>query len=278
MSNISTTTNSLSTLPPTNERKNNIAPVLDSPENIEGIDRVGFFNEETPSERAFDANSGGTILFNLPKLENYPVAERTEIPQAFQKAFENDDESKTIAVSDLFKEGGYVALGAAKSGAGAITNIFKDTLGAVVDVVKNDIAFETPKEQKQDPEKQAEEQKKVIETQYQNQVMQTTEDEITSLRNKLENEARLAPLKHEIGDLVHLQDMLSGKSSIVKDNGEIRTDLQDDVARARQEIMKTQQGGSNGLPSVGKRGMGPKMSLDDNKSGETHSTAQTAVG
>lgn len=265
MSNIPTGTNSSPNQPLPKEGKAISAPILNNQENLEGVDRAGWFDEEALKENVFDANSGGQIVFNLPKLDAFPVSQPSQ--------------DTLSTASDLFKEGAFVTLGAAKTGAGVLGNIFKETFDAVADVVKTDVAFETPKNEQKDPEKEAEEQKKKIEAQYQNNVMQQTDDEITSIRNKLEMQARMTPAKDEIADLTGLQAMLSGKNSLISESGEVRVDLQTAVAQKRKEIMDTQQGKTNQLASPAKRGSkGPGMSLEDNKSAETHSTAQTAVG
>lgn len=256
MSNTSTTQNSLNTLPLTNERKNTIAPVLDNPENIEGIDRAGWFDED-PIVKGFDATVG-SINFNDDKVVS---------PSVVSEIFSGSDQWISIKATDIANKTAAVASKTvnvvgdiASAGKDAGVDLFNQIIG------KNE-APETPS----DPKKQEEENKKIIENQYVTQTQQDIADTISSIQKFLANEAQITPLKQEVSKLTGLPEWLT---DIVSANGEIRTDLIDDVDKAKKAILESQKTSTQVLSSASKTG-GQGANLNQNQAAEGASQLST---
>ncbi len=243
------------------ERKGSPAqnPVDKSVEQIEGIDRKGFF-DENPVEKVFDANDGGRLIFNQTKIEVNP--DRIVTPE-FQ--------------STIFKDGGYVILGAAQKGAGAIREIVNEAPVAMFDLVKTDLMFKAPTEE-QKPNKSPEEIQTIQEGQFVHQQQEDTEAKILRLRRELDDKARTEPLRKEVSDATGIQPWLA---DIVNEKGEVRTDLVAPVEQTRREAVRRFAATAKGMiANPAKHGAkGPGMINEDNKSGERQGfTAQTATG
>ncbi len=288
MSNTSTIQNSLNPLPLTNERKN-IAPVLDTPENFERIDRAGFFDEnpvefdKNPTEGIFNANSGDQIIFNPLK---------TEVPQAYQKAFEDESPSRLNPVmSELFKDGVSVTFGAVQKGISAVGDILKDSGDAFLDLGKTIVGTDVPQAyqksfegedlSKLDPSeaaKKQEEAQKQAEYLEKRQQEEGIEAQISSVRQKIAVLEQQQPIRQEVSKLTGIPEWAP---DLVGLDGEIRIDLQPQVEQKKRQQRQAMIEGQNSTiaPPVHHGAEGPGMSMRAVDDGEKHgSTSGTAVG
>lgn len=258
------------------ERKNSPAPrpVINPLEQIGGIDRIGFPEDDEAKIKTFDANSGGEIIFNLLKISN--TAETS---------------SETVvssAITDVFKNGGYVALETVQTGIGAMGGMAKDTGGAFWDLAKiatgkdgTEVsqsiqqAVEGRDASKLNPTKVAEEQKK-------KEVMIAAENSNTVIENATRQASQqeyeeMIKMALRLGvNVENLADKLNAPHLRKADLLRIYyLALGDSLQVAEQKVAAK----VSDLPSPAKHGAeGPRLSNDDNKSVETHATAQTATG
>lgn len=257
------------------ERMKTPALIQDNPENIEGKDIAGFFDETSGGE-PFNANGGGQILFNLPELDASTIAINPD------RALPNTPQS------NIFKDGAIVTFGAVQKGADIVGKTFGDTTDALSDLFqtatgKTEVsqafqkAFEGKDPSKLDPDVAAEQQEKAEEYSATKQREESVAAELARINRDLENQDRLTPLRQNISSLTGLPEWLS---DIVSEGGEVRTDLVA-PAEARKKVLETQQTADKGpITSASKKGgQGQVLDKDDNKSGERQgSTAQTATG
>lgn len=247
------------------ERKKVSTPILDTPENSLEEQRIGWFDQD--EFQGFDATTG-SINFDSDKAIQ---------PSVVSEMFEGSDEWISIKPSNIAEK----VVNTTSTAINIIGSTAVDTKNAVFDLGKEIFKTSAPEnnlDKKENP-KIAEEQKSLKEYSAGEQQKETVEAEITSIRRKLDNLAQVAPRQQEIADLTGLQALLSGKSQLVNEAGEVRIDLQESVAQKREEIIQAQQAKQKPLTSTSKKGgQGQILSNDDNRSGETHQTAQTATG
>lgn len=251
--------------------------VINPDEQIEGIDSVGYFENPTIKEPIINCINAPCILidnFNPDKVVPLSVV---------SNLFGGSDQwiSITPALNSVAS--------AASKAVNLAGNLASDSKDAGLDLFNQVIGktetsqdFQKASDGEDDSKlnhdavakKQEAEEYSVIKQQE-----ESIDAEILNIRRDLDIKAKIAPLQEEVADLMGLQAMLSGKSSLVKENGEIRVDLQASVAQKRKEILESRHAGKSIISSPAKHGAeGPRLSNDDNKSVETHATAQTAIG
>lgn len=264
MNNLATTTNS-NLMPLTNERKKTPAPgVVNDQEQIEGIDRAGWFESDS-IEKGFDATIGSINNFNPDKVVSDSVA---------SEIFGGSDQWVSIKPLDVANK----AATAVSTTANLVGNAASAGKDAGIDLFNQIIGKDqTPETQKP---LTPEEQKKEEELAEYNAKRQAEDDinaQITSIRNKIDAAAQLAVTRENISDLTGIQKWLEGM--VDEKTGEVRTDLKTSAEQKSKELREKQLQATEPLKSPSKHGAeGPGMSMDDNKSGETHTTAQTATG
>lgn len=258
MNNLTTTTNN-KTAPLTNERKP--APVLDTPENIEGVDRAGWF-DENPIEKGFDATTGSINNFNPDKVVSDSVV---------SEIFGGSDQWISIKPLDIANKAATTISNTAGV-IGKVASAGKDAFADLLDQVTVTPESQTPP----DPKKQ-EELKEQAEYMENRQQGEDTEAKILAIHRQIEQMAQLEEKRENIARLAGMNESFE---LVISGSGKIRTDLEPIIERKSEELRRTkEQQVQASLDSPAKHGSrGPKMSMDDNKSGETHATAQTATG
>ncbi|MDD2823238.1 MAG: hypothetical protein PHQ59_04140 [Candidatus Daviesbacteria bacterium] len=269
MQDTSTTSNKTNNSPFTQERKKTSARVVNREESLDGqIDSIGFFNEK-PEPRGFNA-TGSIDLSSTAEYKVNPLTIINEGPVTQSNIFKVPGEF--VEFADKTVNIGSKIAGVVGSAAVEGFDAGKDLLNQVIGIDN------TPESKKPvDPQKQEEETKKKIENEFTTQAQEDTEARIQAIRQKLEAMAQLEAKRQQTAELAGLQasfqDVLAG-------NGEVRTDLETPIENKARELQKKRTMAANG-PIRGaskKGGQGVGISNDDNKSSETRSTAQTAVG
>lgn len=259
------------------ERKKAPAPVLDTPENSIEEKRVGWFDQSEFQEYKIETSgmSGvGSISFDTDKVVQ---------PSIISEMFDGSNKWISIKPSNVAEKAVNIASTA--------INVTKDLASASIDA-GSDLIFnqmlgkaEKQSETPQDPSKLdptvAKKQEEAQEYSANEQQKGDIEAEILNIRRKLENMTQLAPRKQEIADLTGLQAMLSGKSSLVNESGEVRKDLEAPIAQKRREILEAQQARENPITSASKQGGQGMETKKVNLANETsggNTNATNAVG